>query len=163
MSYKNKPYGYYCFTPEKIILENFAGLINSFFKGTDNYLAAHNGKEFDFPFIARRMVINNVPIPGPLDNSAKKPWEVQHLDTMELWKFGDYKNYTSLSLLATILGIPTPKDDIDGSMVGKVYWIDNDLERITKYCQRDTITVARLICRYKGVHWPGDDEIVFVN
>lgn len=147
---------------EKSLLEKFATLLKSFFKNNDCYLAAHNGKEFDFPFIARRMVVNEIPLPQPLDNAAKKPWEVQHLDTMELWKFGDYKHYTSLSLLATILGIPTPKDDIDGSMVASVYWLDNDLDRIVRYCQRDTITVARLICRYKGLNWPAEDSVVIV-
>jgi uncharacterized protein YprB with RNaseH-like and TPR domain len=148
---------------EKELLVKFATLIKSFFKSNDCFLAAHNGKEFDFPFIARRMVINEIPLPHVLDNAGKKPWEVPHLDTMELWKFGDYKHYTSLSLLATILGIPTPKNDIDGSMVSSVYWLDNDLERIVRYCQRDTITVARLICRYKGLKWPEEEEIVVVS
>jgi uncharacterized protein YprB with RNaseH-like and TPR domain len=113
----------------------------------DKYLCAHNGKEFDFPYLCRRMVINDVCVPGVLTISGKKPWEVNHLDTMELWKFGDYKNYTSLNLLAHALGIATPKDDIDGSMVGNIYWNTHDLSRIVHYCQKDVITVAQVYLR----------------
>lgn len=113
-------------------------------------LCAHNGKEFDFPYMARRIVINQLPLPEVLRISGKKPWEVNLLDTMELWKFGDYKNYTSLNLLASVLGIPTPKDDIDGSMVNHVYWKENNLERIVTYCEKDVITVARILMRFKG-------------
>src|SRR6185369_17384068 len=102
---------------EKKLLYEFADALNKFFIRNDKLLCAHNGKEFDFPFLSRRMIVNGIKLPAVLDNSGKKPWEVNHLDTMELWKFGDYKSYTSLLLLATILGIPTPKDDIDGSMV----------------------------------------------
>jgi hypothetical protein len=92
--------------------------------------------------------------------AGKKPWEVQHLDTMELWKFGDYKHYTSLELLAAIFDIPTPKDDIDGSMVGKVYWEEKNLERIVTYCQKDVITIARLLRRYQGLDLIKDEDIV---
>src|ERR1700749_44798 len=113
-------------------------------------LCAHNGKEFDFPYICRRMLINGLQMPPQLEISGKKPWEVNHLDTMELWKFGDYKSYTSLSLLAAIFNIPTPKDDIDGSMVGSVYWKDNQLERICTYCQKDVGATAQLLRRYRG-------------
>jgi uncharacterized protein YprB with RNaseH-like and TPR domain len=110
-------------------------------------LCAHNGKEFDYPYICRRMVINGVTIPEALNIAGRKPWEIRLLDTMELWKFGDYKNYTQLRLLAHVLGIPSPKDDIDGSMVNEVYWADRDLERIATYCQKDVITLAQVLLR----------------
>ncbi len=126
-------------------------------------LCAHNGKEFDFPYLCRRMLINGLEIPAQLNIVGKKPWEINHLDTMELWKFGDYKNYTSLNLLAAIFEIPTPKDDIDGSMVGEVYWIENDLERIKTYCQKDVITTSRLIQRFKGLPFTSDDDVTFVD
>lgn len=126
-------------------------------------LCAHNGKEFDFPYLCRRMLINSLEIPHQLDVVGKKPWEINHLDTMELWKFGDYKNYTSLNLLAAIFDIPTPKDDIDGSRVGNVYWVEKDLERIKTYCQKDVITTGRLLQRFKGLPFLKDDQITFVD
>ncbi|SRR5258706_2918473 len=135
---------------ESKLLNEFSELVKRFFSGADKYLCAHNGKEFDYPFVARRMLINGIPLPPPLDTAGKKPWEISHLDTMELWKFGDYKAYTSLNLLATIFKIPTPKDDIDGSMVNEVYWKQKDLERIVRYCRKDVLTVAQLFLRYKG-------------
>jgi uncharacterized protein YprB with RNaseH-like and TPR domain len=135
---------------EAKLLTEFSDLVKKFFSGANKYLCAHNGKEFDYPFIARRMLINGIPLPPPLDIAGKKPWEVQHLDTMELWKFGDYKSYTSLNLLATIFKIPTPKDDIDGSMVNEVYWKQKDMERIVRYCRKDVLTVAQLTLRFKG-------------
>jgi 3'-5' exonuclease len=135
---------------EKKILLEFTELVKKFFSGANKYLCAHNGKEFDYPFIARRMLLNGIMLPPALDTAGKKPWEVQHLDTMELWKFGDYKSYTSLNLLAAIFKIPTPKDDIDGSMVNEVYWKQKDLDRIVRYCRKDVLTVAQLILRFKG-------------
>jgi uncharacterized protein YprB with RNaseH-like and TPR domain len=132
------------------VLSEFSAMIKKFFSGGTKYLCAHNGKEFDYPFISRRMLINGIPLPAPLDTAGKKPWEVQHLDTMELWKFGDYKSYTSLNLLATIFNVPTPKDDIDGSMVNEVYWKQKDLERIVRYCRKDVLTVAQIVLRFKG-------------
>jgi DNA polymerase elongation subunit (family B) len=125
-------------------------------------LCAHNGKEFDFPFIARRTLINGLKLPVLLDIAGKTPWEVNHLDTMELWKFGDYKHYTSIKLLAALFNIPTPKDDIDRSQVAGVYWNDKDLERIKKYCQKDTLTVAQLILKYKGEELILENNIEFV-
>ncbi len=113
-------------------------------------LCGHNAKEFDFPYICRRMLVNGIKLPPQLDICGKKPWEVSHLDTMELWKCGDFKNYTSLNLLAAIFGIPTPKDDIDGSMVAEVYWVQNDLNRICTYCQKDVITTAQVLKRFRG-------------
>jgi uncharacterized protein YprB with RNaseH-like and TPR domain len=135
---------------ERKLLLEFAVLVKKFFSGGNKYLCAHNGKEFDYPFIARRMLINGISLPPALDIAGKKPWEVNHLDTMELWKFGDYKSYTSLNLLATIFKVPTPKDDIDGSMVNEVYWKEKNLDRIVRYCRKDVLTVAQIILRFKG-------------
>ena len=132
---------------EKTILRDFCDMLSRWSAESTKFLCAHNGKEFDFPYLCRRMVINDECIPSMLSISGKKPWEVNHLDTMELWKFGDYKNYTSLNLLAHVLGIPTPKDDIDGSMVGQVYWESKDLPRITQYCQKDVITLVQIYLR----------------
>lgn len=137
----------FCGHDEQKILTDFAAMLNQWAKDNSKLLCAHNGKEFDYPYICRRMIINNVPIPEILQISGKKPWDIRHLDTMELWKFGDYKNYTSLKLLAKVLGIPSPKDDIDGSMVYSVYWIEKDLQRIVTYCQKDVITLAQVFLR----------------
>ena len=134
---------------EKELLLDFSALLNRFFNTQGHLLCAHNGKEFDFPFIARRMLVNEITIPHVLNISGKKPWEVNHLDTMELWKFGDYKSYVSLNLLAALFNIPTPKDDIDGSQVGEVYWKLKDLDRIARYCQKDVLTVAQIFLKYR--------------
>ncbi|MCD4790154.1 MAG: 3'-5' exonuclease [Bacteroidales bacterium] len=143
------------------LLKEFAELLDNYYTGSNNLLCAHNGKEFDYPYIARRMIINGIKLPKILNIAGKKPWEVAHLDTMELWKFGDYKNYTSLDLLAAAFGIPTPKEDIDGSMVAEVYYKDNDLERIVKYCQRDTLTVAQILLCYMGKPMIKENDIIF--
>ncbi|MFA6923309.1 MAG: 3'-5' exonuclease [Bacteroidales bacterium] len=135
---------------EKIILADFIELLKKHFNKSENLLCAHNGKEFDFPYIARRILINDLKIPNILDISGKKPWEINHLDTMELWKFGDYKNYTSLALLTAVFNIPTPKDDIDGSMVADVYWKENNLQRIVDYCQKDVAAIVQIFLKYKG-------------
>jgi uncharacterized protein YprB with RNaseH-like and TPR domain len=136
---------------EKEVLENFLCLLAKFSKNRNILLCAHNGKEFDYPYIARRLLINNLQLPDILDHAGKKPWEVKHLDTMELWKFGDYKHYTSLQLLAHIFNIEDPKDDIDGSEVGKIFWQDHDLERIVNYCTKDVITLAQILRQYIGL------------
>ena len=133
----------------KLLIE-FSELLNKHYSNKGSQLCAHNGKEFDYPFMARRMLINGLPIPSKLDMAGKKPWEVNLLDTMELWKFGDYKSYTSLNLLAHVFGIPTPKDDIDGSDVSRVYYEEKDLKRIVTYCQKDVLTVAQLLLRFKN-------------
>lgn len=135
---------------ERLLLEEFADMLTRFCSKPYRNLCAHNGKEFDFPYIARRMLINGIALPDILDIAGKKPWEVQFIDTMELWKFGDYKHYTSLALLCEVFNIPTPKDDIDGSMVGEVYWKDGDLERIAIYCEKDILATAQLFLRYQG-------------
>jgi len=146
---------------EKQVLLEFAELLNSRYHGNQFVLCAHNGKEFDFPYIARRMMIHGINLPRLLDNAGKKPWEVAHVDTMELWKFGDFKNFTSLNVLAHLFGIPTPKDDIDGSQVGHVYWVENNLNRIATYCKKDVITLARLFLKFRGDTFPGDAEIEY--
>ncbi|MBT8305014.1 MAG: 3'-5' exonuclease, partial [Bacteroidia bacterium] len=133
------------FGDENKVLKDFKNLLISHFAQAKHLLCAHNGKEFDFPYIARRMIINRIELPYKLNLFGKKPWEVPHLDTLELWKFGDYKNYTSLKLMANVLGIPSPKDDIDGSEVYSVYYEENNLDRIVAYCERDTITVAQIL------------------
>ncbi len=136
---------------EKILLNEFCQVIGKFVRAYKEVrFCGHNIKEFDIPFICRRMVINELNLPDCLQVSGKKPWEVNHIDTMELWRFGDHKNFTALSLLAQVLGIPSPKGDIDGSMVGDVYWKDKDLERIGKYCVQDVLTVAKVYLRLKG-------------
>jgi uncharacterized protein YprB with RNaseH-like and TPR domain len=135
---------------ERPLLQEFAEMLGKWATDSSKYLCAHNGKEFDFPYLCRRMVVQGIPIPALLRISGKRPWEVLHLDTMELWKFGDFKNYTSLNLLAHTLGVPTSKDDIDGSMVGEVYWQEKNLERIVTYCQKDVVTVAQVYLRLKG-------------
>ena len=141
------------------ILNDFKNLLESHFQWPDKLLCAHNGKEFDFPYIARRMIINGIEIPQKLNLFGKKPWEVPHLDTMELWKFGDYKHYTSLKLLANILNIPSPKDDIDGSQVRNVFYEENDVDRIIMYCEKDTITVAQILLRLRNEALLSDDEV----
>ncbi|MFN8257736.1 MAG: 3'-5' exonuclease [Bacteroidales bacterium] len=147
---------------EKQVLVEFSKLLRNSFNSADNYLCAHNGKEFDFPYISRRCLIHGIPLPKMLDNAGKKPWETRHLDTMELWKFGDYKHYTSLNLLTTIFNIPSPKDDIDGSDVWKVYWVDKDLTRIVTYCQKDVVAVAQLYLRYNGLQIMDESDIEIV-
>ena len=132
---------------EKLLLSQFNEMLNKWATGEPKFLCGHNGKEFDFPYLCRRMIINSIPIPAILNISGKKPWEVHHFDTLELWKFGDYKSFTSLNLLAHTLGIQTPKDDIDGSMVWEVYWKEKNLQRIVTYCQKDVVTVAQILLR----------------
>lgn len=131
---------------EALLLNEFKDLLQKF-DGKSLTLCGHNGKEFDFPYLCRRMLINNIKLPSVLDTSGKKPWEVNHLDTMEMWKFGDRKNFTSLELLATLFDIPTSKDAIDGSQVSNVYYEEQDLERIAKYCSKDVVVTAQLLLK----------------
>lgn len=135
---------------EKKILEDFTNLLSTSFNRKEQILCGHNIKEFDIPFLSRRLLVKGVKLPAVLDMAGKKPWEVGHLDTMELWKFGDYKNFTSLELLATIFDVPSPKNEMDGSDVARVYWVEKDIERIVTYCQKDVLTVAQLMLRYQG-------------
>ena len=136
-------------------------MLNNWAGANSKYLCAHNGKEFDFPYLCRRLIANNIHIPPSLQLAGKKPWEVHHLDTLELWKFGDFKSYTSLNLLAHTLGIPTPKDDIDGSMVWSVYWNDKNLDRIVQYCQKDVITVAQVFLKINSEPLINESNIDF--
>jgi predicted PolB exonuclease-like 3'-5' exonuclease len=135
---------------ERLLLNEFSEMLRKWSADGQKFLCAHNGKEFDFPYLCRRMLIHSMTIPGMLHLSGKKPWEIPHIDTMELWKFGEYKSFVSLNLLAHTLGIPTPKDDIDGSQVGEVYWTRRDLPRIVTYCQKDVVTVAQVYLRMTG-------------
>lgn len=144
------------------LLKDFKNLLTSHFSQAKHLLCAHNGKEFDFPYIARRMIIHNIELPYKLNLFGKKPWEVPHLDTLELWKFGDYKNYTSLKLLTNVLGIPSPKDDIDGSEVYSVYYETNDISRIVDYCEKDTIAVAQILLRLRGDDLLDNNEIIHI-
>ena len=144
------------------ILIDFKDLLISHFSQTKHLLCAHNGKEFDFPYIARRMIINDIELPYKLNLFGKKPWEVPHLDTLELWKFGDYKSYTSLKLLTNVLGIPSPKDDIDGSEVYRVYYEENEVDRIIVYCEKDTIAVAQIFLRLRGDALLTKEEITHI-
>jgi len=141
------------------ILKDFKNLLETHFHKPQHLLCAHNGKEFDFPYIARRMIINRIEIPFKLDLFGKKPWEVPHLDTLEMWKFGDYKTFTSLKLLTHILGIPSPKDDIDGSQVCSVYYEEKDIDRIVVYCEKDTIAVAQIFLRLRNDQILDESEI----
>ena len=148
---------------EKALLNDFANMLNRYYSAPDAQLCAHNGKEFDFPYIARRMLVNGIQIPKILQVAGKKPWETNFIDTMELWKFGDYKTFTSLDLLCAILDIPTPKDDINGSEVGRVYWQENDIERIKTYCQKDVLAIAQLMRRYNYMSLIPEDCVDYTN
>jgi 3'-5' exonuclease len=147
---------------EADILVSFKELVNKFDKDK-LVLCAHNGKEFDFPYLCRRMVLNAIPLPAILDISGKKPWEVQHYDTLEMWKFGDKKSYTSLDLLAAIFDINSSKDDIDGSMVNHVYYEDKDLPRIAKYCMQDVVVTAQLFLKLNCLPVISEDQIIMID
>ena len=113
-------------------------------------LCAHNGREFDFPYLARRILINRLALPAVLQTQGKKPWEVTHIDTMDLWKFGDFKNYTSLDLLAAVFNIPSSKEEMDGSLVHTVYYDEHDLEKIARYCALDVVNAAQVLLALNG-------------
>jgi uncharacterized protein YprB with RNaseH-like and TPR domain len=137
---------------EKKLLSEFTTLVNTFFKKQIKQFCGHNIKEFDIPYLCRRLLINGIMMPDILDDfQNKKPWETPILDTLQLWKFGDYKHYISVALLAEVLHIDTPKDDIDGSDVARVYWQENNLERIATYCGKDVITIAQVLLKLKGL------------
>ena len=147
---------------ESKLLQEFKELLESHFNRPHHVLCAHNGKEFDFPYIARRMIINRITLPSKLNLFGKKPWEIAHLDTLELWKFGDYKHYTSLKLMTKILGIPSPKDDIDGSQVRNVFYEENNIDRIIVYCEKDVIAVAQILLRLRNERLLDADEVLHV-
>lgn len=147
---------------EKKILTDFSNLLNSYFNQPQHIMCGHNAKEFDFPFIARRMVINQIQIPNKLNLFGKKPWEVPHLDTLEMWKFGDFKHYTSLKLLTKVLNVPSPKDDISGSEVGHVYYVEKNIDRIITYCEKDVIAVAQIFLRLRREELLIEEEIIHI-
>ena len=147
---------------EKKILQDFSNLLTTHFNQPQHIMCGHNAKEFDFPFIARRMIINQVQIPNKLNLFGKKPWEVPHLDTLEMWKFGDFKHYTSLKLLTKVLNIPSPKDDISGSEVGHVYYVEKNIDRIIIYCEKDVIAVAQIMLRLRREDLLIEEEIIHI-
>lgn len=149
---------------EMQILNDFAKLLKLNYSDFQNQtLCGHNIKEFDIPYICRRMLINGIDLPDIINIHGKKPWEVNFIDTLQLWKFGDYKAYTSLNLLAALFEIPTPKDDIDGSMVGEVFWIENDINRIKNYCEKDVLTSVRLFQKLKNEDFIIDENVQLVE
>ena len=150
------------FGEEAKILTDFNNLLSNHFNLPQHLLCGHNAKEFDIPFLARRMIINKIKLPDKLNLFGKKPWEIPHLDTLELWKFGDYKHFTSLKLLTKILGIPSPKGDIDGSQVGHVFYVEKNIDRIVTYCEKDTIAVAQIFLRLRREDLLVEDEIIHV-
>ncbi|NPD44029.1 3'-5' exonuclease [Lentimicrobium sp. S6] len=152
---------YYSDDESKLLYE-FGELLNQHFNSPKHLMVAHNGKEFDFPYIARRMLVNGLELPSLLDIAGKKPWEIRHIDTLELWKFGDYKHFTSLDLLTAIFDIPSPKADINGSQVNEVYWKENNLKRIAEYCQNDVLAIVQLLNRYRGQNLFLEENIEFV-
>jgi predicted PolB exonuclease-like 3'-5' exonuclease len=147
---------------EKVLLSNFIELIIKFCTTKEQTLCGHNIKEFDIPFICRRILINGLELPPIFRISGKKPWEITFIDTMELWKFGDYKNYTALKLLTAVFGIPTPKDDIDGSQVAFVFYKEKDIDRISLYCQKDVIATAQVFLRLNGLDLIKSENIQFI-
>lgn len=149
---------------EKDLLTDFKEFIEGKFDQDSLRLCAHNGKEFDFPYLCRRMLVNDIKIPWSLNMSGKKPWEVNHLDTMELWKFGDWKSFTSLELLTTLFEIPSSKKDLDGSMVTKTYYQENKgLRKIEEYCRRDVVATAQLYLRLNNIPLIAQDQIKIIG
>lgn len=150
---------------EANLLEDFCEVLNKHFNNPDKFaICGHNIKEFDIPYICRRLMVNQLPFPRMLDIAGRKPWETKHLvDTMEMWKFGDNKNYTSLRLLAAIFGFPSPKDDMDGSEVAGVYWEDRDLDRIAAYCEKDVLATAQLFLKMRRQPVLRSDQVVIVR
>ena len=144
---------------EETLLRQFSDLLGAHYNSSTSILCGHNAKEFDFPYICRRLLINGMELPETLNIAGKKPWEISHLDTMELWKFGDFKAYTSLALLCHVFDIPTPKDDISGADVARVYYEENDLERIKVYCEKDVVALIQLFLKMNGENLVDEGEI----
>ena len=148
---------------EKEVLESFIKMLHQLHSKNARWVfTGHNIKEFDIPFLSRRMMVNGISIPPYIDFQNMKPWETPVLDTLHLWRFGDYKHYTSLKLLAATLDVPSPKDDIDGSKVGEVFWKEKDLKRIAVYCQKDVATVANVILKFKNLPLLKEEQIILV-
>ncbi len=146
---------------EAVLLKDFCLLLESHFNQDHHLLCAHNGREFDFPYLARRILVNKLSLPSLLDIAGRKPWEIQHLDTLQLWKFGDYKHYTSLDLLSQLFEIKSPKGDLDGSKIYKAYWEEKSLSKIQAYCEQDVTAVCQLFLAYKGIPLLNPSEIKF--
>ena len=154
----------FCSENEKEVLNGFIAALQQLHSKNSRWVfTGHNIKEFDIPFLCRRMLVNNIEIPRYIDFQNMKPWETNMIDTFQYWRFGDYKNYTSLKLLAAALNVPSPKDDIDGSMVGEVYWQEDNLQRIATYCQKDVVTVANIILRFKNLPLLNEEQVVFTK
>ncbi|HET7733688.1 MAG TPA: 3'-5' exonuclease [Paludibacter sp.] len=153
----------FCGDDEKQLLTDFNQLIGRFCTSREHTLCGHNIKEFDIPYICRRMLINGLSLPPIFQIAGKKPWEISFIDTLELWKFGDYKNYTALKLLTAVFGIPTPKDDIDGSEVARVYYQEKDINRIALYCQKDVVATAQVFLRLNGMELIKPENIEHIN
>ena len=149
--------------PEKELLLGFKNLLENYFSTQKHRLCAHNGKEFDFPYIARRMLIHNLKLPRLLALFDAKPWEVPHIDTLQLWRFGDFKNYTSLKLMAHVLGIPSPKDDIDGSQITSLYYEEKEIDQIIYYCENDVLTIAQIYLKLQNENLLGKDEVFILK
>lgn len=148
---------------EKLLLQSFIELTDKLHKHNKNFqFSGHNIREFDIPYLCRRMLINHLTLPTYLNLHGAKPWEVRMVDTMQWWKFGDYKHYTSLHLLANVLGVPTSKTDINGADVQKVYYKEKNLQRIVDYCQRDVVVVANLLLRFRNLPMIAEENITIV-
>jgi DNA polymerase elongation subunit (family B) len=152
----------YCHDDEKTLLQEFKSMVEKL-DNPNLKLCAHNGKEFDFPYLCRRMLVNEIPLPGVLNLAGKKPWETPHLDTLDMWKFGDYKHYTSLDLLAAIFQIPSSKNDMDGSQVNHVYYKEKDIEKIKTYCMRDVVVLTQLYLKMKSAPTVSEPNISFAS
>lgn len=148
---------------EKDILLRFAAMLNHSFNTSKHTLCGHNIKEFDIPFLCRRMLVHDIALPNILDISGAKPWETTYIDTMQLWKFGDYKNYTSLKLLAHVFQLPPPKDEMEGKDVARVFWQENDLQKIQRYCSADVLTTARIYCKMNQMECISDEEVIYIT
>ncbi len=148
---------------EKELLQEFKEVLTQALKSKSyEFICGHNIREFDIPYLCRRMLVHGIKIPQAMQIAGKKPWELKHfMDTMELWKFGDFKNYTSLNLLMNLFDLPSPKNDIDGSQVGKTYWKENDLERIVRYCERDVLAVIQLLFKWNEENYISDENVKF--
>jgi hypothetical protein len=146
---------------EETLLKQFKSLLDDHYNTPYHILCGHNAKEFDFPYICRRMLINGIKLPAILEIAGKKPWEISHLDTLELWKFGDYKAFTSLALLCHVFNIPTPKDDISGADVARVYYEEHDLERIKVYCEKDVVALIQLFLKMRGDSLVSEGDIQY--
>ncbi len=147
---------------ERDLLQHFVAVVTQFRAVSNHWVfTGHNIKEFDIPFLCRRLIVNGLGIPSFLDFQNRKPWQTNLVDTFQYWRFGDYKHFTSLQLLAAALNIPSPKDDMEGSQVGHVYWVEKDLQRIVTYCQRDVLTVANVLLRFKNQPLLTGEQVVF--